>query len=95
MEHNIEFNYYIFADVNEKIPIAGFMDKKIAYDFLNTCKSGTICISKEYLDDQEQYIMIINNIENIIEKYLDETDCYNVTRKSKNWGIYRLYEIFN
>ena len=39
--------------------------------------------------------MIINNIENIIEKYLDETDCYNVTRKSKNWGIYRLYEIFN
>lgn len=51
MEHNIEFNYYIFADVNAKILIAGFMDKKAAYNFLCTCKSGTICIPKEYLDD--------------------------------------------
>ena len=51
MEHNIEFNYYIFTDVNAKIPIAGFMNKKAAYDFLCTCKSGTICIAKEYLDE--------------------------------------------
>lgn len=51
MEHNIEFNYYIFTDVNAKIPIAGFMNKKAAYDFLYTCKSGAICITKEYLDD--------------------------------------------
>lgn len=51
MEHNIEFNYYIFADVNAKILIVGFMDKKAAYAFLCTCKSGTICIPKEYLDD--------------------------------------------
>lgn len=54
MEHNIEFNYYIFADVNAKIPIAGFMDKTIAYDFLNICTSGTICISKEYLDERRK-----------------------------------------
>ncbi len=51
MEHNIEFNYYIFTDVNAKIPIAGFMNKKAAYDFLYTCKSGAICIAKEYLDE--------------------------------------------
>ena len=46
-----QFNYYIFADVNAKIPIAGFMNKKAAYDFLYTCKSGAICIAKIFLDD--------------------------------------------
>lgn len=51
MEYITEFNYYIFTDANAKIPIAGFMDKKTAYDFLNTCKSGTIVIAKEYLDN--------------------------------------------
>ena len=31
--------------------------------------------------------MIINDVENIIEKYLDEKDCYNTTRESENGNI--------
>ena len=31
--------------------------------------------------------MIINDVENIMDSYLDENDCYNVTRKSKNGEI--------